>query len=57
MSHQVVAVRQNLTLLVDHGAAVPGLNPADTAVWGPTLGGVPDVWRSGIGVRADGSLV
>ena len=57
MTAAVVAVRQNLTLLVDHGQALPGLNPYDTSVWGSTLGGIPDVWRSGLGVRRDGSLV
>jgi hypothetical protein len=57
MTGAVTAVRQNLTLLVDHGHAVPGLNPYDTSAWGSTLGGIPDVWRSGLGVRRDGSLV
>ncbi len=57
MSNQVLAVRQNLDLLVDHGRPVPGLNPDDTSVWGSTLGGIPDVWRSGVGVRADGAIV
>lgn len=57
MTNQVVAVRQNLTLLVDHGHAVAGLNPGDTSVWGAPLGGVPDVWRSGVGVTKDGALV
>ena len=36
---------------------MPGLNPYDTSVWGSTLGSIPDVWRSGLGVRRDGSLV
>ncbi len=57
MSPQVVAVRQNLTLLVDHGQPVPGLNASDTWAWGSTLHGVPAVWRSGVGVTADGALV
>ncbi len=57
MSAKVAAVRQNLTLLVDNGRPVPGLNPNDTSVWGATLGGTPYVWRSGIGVTADGALV
>lgn len=57
MTRDVVAVRQNLTLLVDHGRAVGRLNPDDTYAWGATLGGVPNVWRSGIGVTANGALV
>ena len=57
MPPQVVAVRQNLSLLVDHGAPVPGLNANDTTVWGATLGNQIYVWRSGLGVTADGALV
>lgn len=57
MTPAVVAVRQNLTLLVDGGKAVAGLNPYDTAVWGSALGGLPNVWRSGLGVTASGALV
>jgi hypothetical protein len=57
MTNQVIAVRQNLTLLVDGGHAVSGLNASDTSVWGYTLGGVPNVWRSGLGVTSDGALV
>ncbi|MDA8040319.1 MAG: phosphodiester glycosidase family protein [Actinomycetota bacterium] len=57
MTGNVIAVRQNLTLLVDHGRAVRGLNPNDTSAWGATLGGIPNVWRSGVGVTSDGALV
>ncbi len=57
MTPDVVAVRQNLNLLVDGGQPVPGLNPSDTSVWGSTLGGIPNVWRSGVGVTANGALV
>jgi hypothetical protein len=57
MSSQVVAVRQNLTLLVDGGRPVSGLNPYDNWKWGSTLHGVPAVWRSGIGVTSSGALV
>ena len=52
-----VAVRQNLQLLVDHGAPVPGLQATDTTRWGATLGNQIYVWRSGLGVTADGALV
>jgi hypothetical protein len=57
MTNRVVAVRQNLSLLVDNGRAVAGLNPYDAAIWGATWHGIPNVWRSGIGVTADGALV
>jgi hypothetical protein len=57
MSPQVVSVRQNLDLLVDNGHPVPGLNAADTTAWGATLGNQVYVWRSGLGVTADGALV
>lgn len=54
---RVIAVRQNLTLLVNGGRPVAGLNPSDNYLWGSTLGGVPAVWRSGLGVTASGALV
>ncbi len=57
MNPSVVSVRQNLALLVDHGKAVPGLNPNDTTKWGFTLGNSVYVWRSGVGMTANGALV
>ena len=52
---QVVSVRQNLPLLVDHGRM------ADTvgcvSCWGATLGGVSDPARSGLGITAGGRLI
>ncbi len=57
MTPDVVSVRQNLDLLVDGGQAVPGLNANDTTRWGFTLGNQVYVWRSGVGVTADGALV
>ncbi|MGO9456245.1 MAG: phosphodiester glycosidase family protein [Acidimicrobiales bacterium] len=57
MTSDVVSVRQNLDLLVDNGQPVPGLNAADTTQWGFTLGNQVYVWRSGLGVTADGALV
>jgi len=50
----VAAVRQNLSLLVDHGRITPEVNNAS---WGATLGGGTYVWRSGVGVGKDGALV
>jgi uncharacterized protein YigE (DUF2233 family) len=57
MTPDVVAVRQNLDLLVDNGQPVPGLDANDTSRWGFTLGNAVYVWRSGVGVTADGALV
>ncbi len=57
MSPSVVAVRQNLALLVDNGQPVAGLNANDNHQWGDTLGGAVQVWRSGIGVTSTGALV
>ncbi|MGO9558229.1 MAG: hypothetical protein ACLPQS_12285 [Acidimicrobiales bacterium] len=57
MTPDVVSVRQNLRLLVSNGKPVPGLNPYDNYIWGATLGGADDVWRSGLGETANGALV
>ena len=57
MTPNVVSVRQNLDLLVDNGQPVAGLNAADTTKWGATLGNAVYVWRSALGVTADGALV
>ncbi len=52
---QVVSVRQNLTLLIDHGA--PAANLGCLSCWGATLGGVSDPARSALGITGDGRLV
>jgi hypothetical protein len=57
MSSDVVAVRQNLSLLVDNGRPVSGLNANDTTTWGNTLGNQVYVSRSGIGITSNGALV
>lgn len=57
MTPSVVAVRQNLDLIVDGGKPVAGLDASDSTKWGKTLGGGVYVWRSGLGVTADGALV
>jgi len=57
MTADVVSVRQNLNLLVDGGRPVPGIAYATGATWGRTLGNSIYVWRSGLGVTADGALV
>jgi hypothetical protein len=57
MSSSVVAVRQNLDLIVDNGQPVAGLSANDNIRWGATLGGRVQVWRSGLGITANGALV
>jgi len=57
MSPTVVAVRQNLDLIVANGQPVPGLDASDNIRWGATLGGRVQVWRSGLGITANGALV
>lgn len=57
MTPDVASVRQNLDLIVDGGQPVQGLNANDTTKWGFTLHNSVYVWRSGVGVTADGALV
>jgi uncharacterized protein YigE (DUF2233 family) len=57
MGPDVRSVRQNLDLVVDNGHPVPGLDANDTTRWGFTLADRVYVWRSGVGVTADGALV
>ena len=57
MNPNVVSVRQNLDLLVDNGQVVPAAYNSGATQWGATLGGGDYVWRSGLGVTADGALV
>jgi hypothetical protein len=54
-SSPVVSVRQNLTLLVDHGSAAT--TTGCVSCWGATLGGVSDPARSAIGITSDGHLI
>jgi hypothetical protein len=51
----VAAVRQNLVLLLDHGAITAAVN--NGTAWGNTVGNATFVWRTALGVRVDGSLV
>ena len=57
MSSGVTAVRQNLDLIVDRSALVPGLANADSGLWGGTVGNQIYVWRSGVGIDARGDLI
>jgi hypothetical protein len=76
MSPNVVAVRQNLDLIIDNGGGFPfpggnpspkdkaapgepadGLDNNQNGAWGDTLGNKVLVWRSALGVTADGALI
>jgi hypothetical protein len=57
MGSDVAAVRQNLALIVDHGSPVRALANASLRQWGRTVGNQLYVWRSGLGVTANGALV
>ena len=51
----VLMARQNLLLLVDNGHVTS--QAANNSAFGVTLGGVPAVWRTGLGVDAQGNLM
>jgi hypothetical protein len=57
MTPDVVGVRQNLKLLVDHGKVPATVNQDVLANWGATLGGSYYVWRSGLGITKDGRVI
>jgi hypothetical protein len=57
MNSSIEGVRQNLKLLVDHGKISPNLNQDIESNFGATLGGGYYVWRSGLGITADGRIV
>jgi hypothetical protein len=57
MSPDIVSVRQNLALIVDNGAPVPGLQNDSNIQWGATFGNAVLAWRSGVGVTPNGALV
>ena len=57
MTPDVVSVRQNLQLLISNGQLAKNLDVAVRANWGTTVGASTDVWRSGIGITANGDLV
>jgi hypothetical protein len=57
MTANVVGVRQNLRLIVDHGAVPASVDSNVESSWGATLGGAYYVWRSGIGITKDGRIV
>ena len=56
-SSDTAAVRQNLDMVIENGVVSPAVTQASASVWGKTIGNAAYVWRSGIGIRADGSVV
>ncbi|HVN50116.1 MAG TPA: phosphodiester glycosidase family protein [Acidimicrobiales bacterium] len=57
MSSDVVAVRQDLHLIVDHGRVVPGLAHNAHDAWGDSVGQDVLVWRSGVCVDGNGGVI
>ena len=57
MGPDIESVRQNLELLIDNGQLNPALRENDTTAFGATLGNNVYVWRSGVGVDANGGLI
>jgi len=57
MAPDVVAVRQNLSLLVNNDRVAPGLATNEQSRWGNVIGNSIYVSRSGVGVTKDGALV
>lgn len=57
MSPNIKTVRQNLDLMIDNGREVQGLDSDANDKWGATLGNKVFVWRSAVGVDAQGGLI
>jgi hypothetical protein len=57
MTPDVVGVRQNLGLLIDHATIAPNIDASHLFDWGLTLGGAYYIFRSGVGVTRQGDLV
>jgi hypothetical protein len=53
----VVAVRQNLELIIDGGHVVPGLDINAGGRWGSASNQLQYTWRSGVGLDARGDLI
>jgi Phosphodiester glycosidase len=51
----VLMARQNLSLLIND--SLPTNSTSNNALWGATLHGVSAVWRTAIGIDAQGSLI
>ncbi len=53
MTPDLVSFRQNGPILIDHGV----VNEQNLAAWGASVSGATHIWRSGIGLTADGALI
>lgn len=53
----IASVRQNLTLIVDHGKPVGSLTADTGDLWGATYGNTVLAWRAAVGVTKDGALL
>jgi hypothetical protein len=56
MGPNIASVRQNLKLMVDNSQVVPYIDQS-ASIWGRTDKGSAAVWRSGVGVTAQGDIV
>lgn len=57
MGPQVVAVRQNLDLIIDRGRSMSGLADNPSGAWGSAKNQFQYTWRSGLGTDRDGNLI
>jgi hypothetical protein len=57
MGPQVVAVRQNLDLIIDEGRPASGLADNADGAWGSPKNQFQYTWRSGLGTDRNGNLV
>ena len=56
-SDQMVAWRQNCSLVIQDGKINPLVNVDSAEYWGANLNGATVTWRSGIGISADGNTL
>ena len=57
MTPDVSSVRQNLSMLIDNDVVTPNLNISVLKNWGFTVKNAHFVWRSGIGIDANGNII
>lgn len=57
MTPDVVAVRQNLNMVIENGAPVPGLDSNAAGRWGSAKNQLQYTWRSGLGTDKAGDLI
>ncbi len=57
MDSTLISARQNLSMLIDNGVITANLNQSVLKNWGFTVKNAHLVWRSGIGVDANGNVI